>query len=216
MLPFTHDQFIATFVAYNDGVWPAQLVAYLVGLVIIVLVVRPSKVGHRVIASGLAAMWIWTGVAYHWLYFAAINKAALGFGALFVVQGIACIYAGATGRLRFASRSGFAAWLGWAFVAYATVAYPLVGVLAGHRYPGMPTFGITPCPVTLFGFGLILLATPNVPPWLLVVPFIWSLIGGSAAILLGMPQDWLLLLSGVAVAAVVALERGRDRPAISP
>ena len=45
--------------------------------------------------------------------------------------------------------------------------------------------------------------------WLLVIPFIWSLIGGSAAILLDVRQDWLLLVSGlIAVPNIV-----RDRQA---
>ena len=44
--------------------------------------------------------------------------------------------------------------------------------------------------------------------WLLVIPFIWSLIGGSAAILLDVRQDWLLLVSGLIAVPIV-----RDRQA---
>ena len=98
--------------------------------------------------------------------------------------------------------------LGWAFVAYAFVFYPLVGAWSGHAYPAMPVFGITPCPVTLFTFGMLLLSVDPVPRGLLVVPFLWSLIGGSAALLLGIPQDWPLLLSGIVVVPWVLL---RDR-----
>ncbi|MDO9060282.1 MAG: DUF6064 family protein, partial [Bradyrhizobium sp.] len=57
-------------------------------------------------------------------------------------------------------------------------------------------FGVTPCPVTGVTFGLLWLAAPPLSRWLLVVPFVWSLSGGSAAILLNVPQDWLLLASG--------------------
>jgi len=60
----------------------------------------------------------------------------------------------------------------------------------------MQMFGVTPCPVAIFTFGLFLLTVRPVPRWLLVIPFVWSLIGGSAAILLQVPQDWLLLVSG--------------------
>ena len=75
-------------------------------------------------------------------------------------------------------------------------------------------FGVTPCPVVIFTFGLFLLATRPVPVWLLVVPFIWSLIGGSAAILLGVQQDWLLLASGfIAVPLIVVRNR---RAALTP
>jgi hypothetical protein len=59
-------------------------------------------------------------------------------------------------------------------------------------------FGITPCPVTIFTLGMLLLARPMYW-WLLAIPVLWSLVGGSAAFLLGVPQDWVLLLSGVAV-----------------
>jgi hypothetical protein len=80
---------------------------------------------------------------------------------------------------------------------------------AGHRYPQLPMFGITPCPVTLFTFGLLLLTTGPVQRGLLVIPFIWSLVGASAALLLGMPQDWPLLFSGVAIPILLFRDRGR-------
>lgn len=99
-------------------------------------------------------------------------------------------------------------------MAYAAVVYPLVGMWAGHRYPEMPMFGITPCPVTIFTFGVMLLAASPVPRWLLVIPFIWSLIGGSAAFLLGVPQDWLLLVSSVSVAAIVVRDQARLRQSV--
>lgn len=204
MLPFTKDEFFAVFSAYNAAVWPAQIAAYVIGLAVVALLLRPSRAGGRAVGIVLGAMWIWTGVAYHWLHFAAINKAAFVFGALFVAQGVAWITVGALpGRLRFERRRGVAAWLGWLLLIYAMVVYPLIGLAAGHRWTELPMFGITPCPLTIFTFGLMLLAAPPLPRWLLAVPLAWSLIGGSAAFLLGVPQDWLLLISGVAMAAVL-------------
>jgi hypothetical protein len=216
MLPFTFEQFIDIFVAYNIGVWPAQVVAYLAGLGMIVLVLRPSRTGNRIVGAALAAMWVWTGVVYHGLYFSAINKAALIFGALFVLQGLMLFHAAViSGRLRFGPSGNSTAWLGWAFVIYASVIYPLIGLWTGHGYPGMPMFGITPCPVTIFTFGLLLLTTAPVSRWLLPIPFIWSLIGGSAAFLLGVPQDWLLLVSGIAIVLIVLRDHGRLLSAVS-
>ncbi|WP_284265772.1 DUF6064 family protein [Bradyrhizobium iriomotense] len=69
-------------------------------------------------------------------------------------------------------------------------------------------FGVTPCPATIFTFGLLLTTMRPVPRWLLVIPVVWSLIGGSAAILLHVPQDWLLLGSGcIAAPLIVARDR---------
>jgi len=101
VLPFTREQFIAVFAAYNTAVWPAQIVAGLVGLVMVAMLARPTTAGSRVIGIGLAVMWAWTGVGYHWIHFSAVNKAAWAFGALFVLQGIALFYAAVGGRLRF-------------------------------------------------------------------------------------------------------------------
>ncbi|HET7527386.1 MAG TPA: DUF6064 family protein [Burkholderiaceae bacterium] len=209
MLPFTRDEFMAVFNTYNSGVWPVQIVAYALGLAVVAALWRSTAAASRFIAAALGAMWVWTGVAYHALHFSAINTAAWAFGALFVVQGVAlCWIGGVRGRLRFARGGGAAAWIGALLIGYAMVAYPLIGIAAGHHPTELPMFGITPCPLTIFTFGVLLWATPPVSWWLLAVPLAWSLIGGSAAFLLRVPQDWLLLGSGIVTAAL--LHHGRS------
>ncbi len=214
MLPFTRDQFIATFGAYNEALWPVQVLAYLLGIGMVGVLARPSTTSDRIIGCGLAAMWVWTGIAYHGLFFSAINKAALLFGALFVLQGLLMFHAAVMrDQLRFASRGGGLAWAGWALVLYAAIVYPIIGLSTGHAYPAMPMFGITPCPVVIFTFGLLLLTTAPVSRWLLVIPLAWSLIGGSAAFLLGVAQDWALLFSAAAAAMLVVRDRAKP-PAV--
>ena len=199
LLPFTPDQFLEVFAAYNRAVWPAQIVAYLLGLTMVVALLRPSGLSHPVVGAGLGLMWVWTGLAYHATFFARINPAAMAFAALFVMQGLLFAHAALVqADLRFARGHGSRYWLGWALIVYTALVYPLVGV-AGHGYPAMPMFGITPCPVTLFTFGVLLVAQGRVPRRLLIIPFLWALAGGSAAILLAVPQDWPLLLSGALV-----------------
>src|SRR5512134_1585007 len=179
MLPFTREQFVQVFVHYNQAVWPAAVVAYLVGLGVIGALLRPSRASGRVVGGGLALMWIWSGVVYHGLFFATINRAALAFGALFALQGLLFAHAAVLrGDLRWSRSNGWRTWTGWAFIAYATVLYPLIGLVTGHGYPALPMFGITPCPVTLFTLGVLLLAHP-VPRRLLAIPFLWALVGGS-------------------------------------
>jgi Family of unknown function (DUF6064) len=208
MLPFTREQFLGIFADYNLAVWPAQVVAYVLGLIVVAALLRPSTSRHKLVAGALAAMWVWTGVAYHAIFFARINPVALFFGALFVVQGALFIIAGVAGRrLVFGHAAGPGAALGWLLVVYAAVLYPLLGQTTGHPYPTQPMFGITPCPVTLFTFGVLLLTSAPVPRWLLVVPLVWSLVGGSAAFLLGVPQDWPLLFGGLTIVWLVLRDR---------
>jgi hypothetical protein len=82
-------------------------------------------------------MWVWTGLAYHALFFAPINKAANAFAALFVVQGLLFAHASlARSDLRFSREHGLRAWLGWALIVYSALIYPLIG-FAGHGYLAM-------------------------------------------------------------------------------
>ncbi len=128
MLSFTREQFLAVFVAYNEAVWPVQVLAYLLGVMMVVLIIRPSAQLRRVVAAGLAAMWLWTGVTYHGMHVSAVSDGAWGFAALFVVQSRLLVDAGVVrGRLTFGRATGWTGWVGWALLAYARIGYPLLG-----------------------------------------------------------------------------------------
>ena len=216
MLPFTREQFFGIFAHYNEALWPVQWLTYTLGLTMITSVLLRARSAQRVVGAGLAAMWLWTGVVYHGLFFSSINTAAFAFGALFVLQAAVLVQAAVLGRrLSFAPTATPSAWLGWALLIYVVVAYPLIGIALGHTPAELPMFGSTPCPVTLFTLGLLLLAKPPVPRGVLVIPFVWSIVGGSAAFLLGVAQDWMLLLGALVVPFIVLRDRTLLRSAPS-
>ncbi len=157
-------------------------------------------------------MWLWVGVAYHASFFATINKAAYAFAALFVAQATYLAFAAWKRTVRFEFDGGLAAWIGLTFIVYAAVLYPIIGLWLGHALRALPMFGVTPCPVSVFTFGLFLLSTSGLPRGLLAIPFVWSLVGGSAAILLNVPQDWLLLASGFISIPLIVLRDATRRP----
>ncbi|WP_342732832.1 DUF6064 family protein [Bradyrhizobium sp. B117] len=211
MLPFSVEQFFGVFASYNRAIWPAQIVALMIGGLAFALVFRRCKRSDEIIAGVLAVMWAWTGLIYHLIFFAPINKMAYAFGALFAVQAMAFGYVGVIqGRMTFGRSNGPVAWIGIAFVLYAAAIYSLLGVATGHD---LAELGVTPCPVTIFTFGMLLLAIRPIPRVLLIIPVLWSLIGGSAAILLHVPQDWGLLVSGIVSAALLARRDQRLAPA---
>ena len=211
MLPFNVEEFISVFTRYNAAIWPTQIAAYLLGIAAVVLVARKALWSDRLIQIALAAMWLWTGLFYHATFFSTINPAAYLFGVLFAAQGLLFLAGAWRGRVRFGTAAGLPAWLGWFLIVYAMVLYPLIGLASGHRLLELPMFGVTPCPVTIFTFGLLLLGTPTAGAGLLAIPFLWSLVGGSAAFLLAIPQDWLLLLSGLVAVPVIMLYGRRNR-----
>jgi hypothetical protein len=137
-------------------------------------------------------------IGYHWTYFSAINDAAYVFGALFALAGLVFLVEGVIrGRMNFAIIPGLRAWLAIVLVAYSFVVYPLVGLLVTHPYPETPLFGAAPCPTTIFTLGLLLLVR-HPRPWVpALIPLLWSVIGGSAAFLLDVPQDLGLLAAAI-------------------
>jgi hypothetical protein len=208
MLPFSEQQFLDVFARYNAAIWPIQIIAYVFGVLAVLPLWSRSAAPARLAFWALAAMWAWTGLVYHLLFFAAINPAAWLFAALFVLEGV--LLFAAVGRIRLASTSVLQATIGWGLIAYALVAYPLLGLAIGGSAEELPMFGVTPCPLVLFTLGVLLFAQPR-SQLLWIVPLLWTLIGGSAAILLGVEQDWPLLASGLLVqlAASAPLKRGR-------
>lgn len=215
MLPFSHQQFMLAFSIYNGAVWPLQLVVHAFGVLMLVLLLRPSRRSDAANLIVVAAMWIWTGAVYHIGFFSRINPVAVVFGGLFVVQGLLLLRAVSNGTVAFGTARGLPRTLGWSFLAYSILLYPAIGFLSGAHYLDLPAFGVTPCPVTLTTFGLLLLAWPA-PRHLFFIPVAWALVGGSAAWLLRMPQDWPLLLAPMSIAAVVVANRVGKRTRALP
>jgi hypothetical protein len=212
MLPFTEGQFLGVFAKYNAALWPAAFAAFLLGALAVYCLLRRPNASGRVISACLAAMWIWTGGAYHWIFFSPINSAAYLFGALFIIQGLAfLIWGGLLRYMTFELRPDAASFTGMGFIVYSAIVYPIIGLSSGFELAELPAFGVTPCPVTIFTFGVLLLAKPPAPLLLLTIPLLWSMIGGSAAFLLGVPQDWLLLGSGLVTLSLAIMRRGAPK-----
>lgn len=83
------------------------------------------------------------GAVYHLGHFRQINRAAGGFGILFMLQGVVFVVAGCVlGKLRFRFAPRPIPVAGALFILYAMLLYPLLGRLVGHTYPRSPVFGV--------------------------------------------------------------------------
>ena len=203
-MPFDTDQFFDVFRRYNEAVWPAQLLLYLVAAVALVSAWRGgSEGGSRRASVALASLWFWMGLVYHIGFFRAINPAALAFGAAFVLQGGLFLWYGARKTaLVFRRPAGVSGAAALALVGYALVIYPVLGAALGHRYPASPTFGL-PCPTTIFTLGLLLSAERRAPWPIFLIPLVWTAVGTVAALQLGVPEDFGLAGAGIVTLAVL-------------
>jgi hypothetical protein len=206
-IPFTVEQFFDIFGIYNIAIWPAQVVAYLLGIFALILALRENRLSAQIISGILALFWIWMGVFYHIIFFSVINPAAKAFGLFYVLQGILLLLVGTIGgKLSFRFHYKPLPVLGGLFILYAMVIYPLWGLSFGHSYPRAPLFGVAPCPTTIFTFGILLWATKPFPAYLLAIPLLWSIVGMSAAISLRVPQDYGLVIAGIGGTGLILIQ----------
>lgn len=196
-LPFTADQFFAVFHDYNLAVWPAQVFLVAAALIAAALSAVPLRWSGAVISAILALLWAWMAVAYHLAFFTAINPLAYAFSALSLAGALVFLWQGVIRRrIRFKVSGSVRGLTGIGLIMFALIIYPAWSILSGHAWPAMPTFGL-PCPVTIFTIGILCLAVPPFPRSVLLVPVLWSAIGGQAAFLLGVTQDLALIVAGL-------------------
>jgi len=195
MIP-TAEQLLGVFAAYNAQIWPMQIAAYLLGIAGFVLAFGKSKFSNRLIPAILAFFWLWVGFAF-WLPSAGQGfTPGYLFAAIFLVQGVLFLIQAVRPKLAFGFQANLASWAGIVFVLYALLGYPLFGFFIGHVYPTTPPFGLTPCPVVTYTFGLLLLTTKKVPRSLLIIPFFYAL-SGFLWVSIGIVEDIGMLLSGL-------------------
>jgi hypothetical protein len=215
--PFTAEIYLSLFETYNRTIWPAQVAAYGLGILALLLALRPVAAGGRVIFAVLSAFWLWNGIAYHLMHFFQINFAALGFAALFILQGALFAALAAGDRRSFRFRPDVSGWSGLLFCLLALAAYPLLGWLAGHGWPRAALLGIAPAPTTIFTFGMLLMQEGRAPLYPAVIPLLWSLAAGSAAVLLlGIAEDWSVLLAGVVGFGLLVWKRQQPPATVAP
>ena len=204
-IPFSRADFFEAFARYNDAIAPMQVVLLAIG---VLAVVRGAAGAWRSAATLLAVLWIWSGVAYHFAFFSAVTPAAIVFGMLFLTGGALLLW---WGWRETPAREPDALHLiaGLAVAAYALVLYPLIGFMSGQRYPAFPTLG-APCPTVILTFGVLLFFATSVPARLLIVPGFWAIVSTSAALQLGVPEDFGLPAAALlALAMYASVHRGR-------
>lgn len=202
-LPFTLEEFLRVFEEYNLSVWPTQLLFYALAIVSIISIFKWKTQSDRIVYSILAFFWFWMGIVYHLIYFSRINKAAYVFGAVFIAQGIVFLYFGfIKKRTQFKFNPDFSGIIGIVMILYALIIYPVLGYALGHVFPRTPTFG-APCPTTIFTFGILLFSINRISWYMLIIPFLWSLIGFSAAISLSVKEDFGLVIAGVTTTIIL-------------
>jgi len=214
-LLFSPQTYYRLFELYNAAIWPAQIVAFALGLAIWALLRRAEPPRGRLIAAILAGCWLWVAIAFHLSRYATINWVAVYFAGGFGFESALLIWTGVIrGRLEFEpgrdaiGRAGV-----WIFL-FALLVQPLIGPLLGREWRQTEFFGIAPDLTAVATLGILSLAAGRARWELIAVPAIWCAISGATLWSMEAPDAWVTPLAGALVVALavwktLARRRGR-------
>jgi len=208
LLMFSKPTYFRLFALLNEAVWPAQLLAILIGLALVAAIVRGAGRAGRLAASLLAVCWLWVAWTYHAQRYAGINLAGPYFAMGFALQAVLLCWLATRRRApSIASWRGPLGGFAFALVLLGLVVYPLLAAFDGRSWLQAEVFGIAPDPTVAATLGILLLWRA---PWFLwVVPLLWCGVSGATLRELGAGQGW--VLPGCAVLALVAMFVARLR-----
>lgn len=210
MLPFSSQVLQSNFAAYAAAIWPGPVIGWVLALIVLVLALRAGALSGRIIAALLAAAWLLIGGVYHLTYFATISFFAPLFAALFILEGLLIAWRGVVrGDLKFAFGRDVAGLTGLALALMGLVLYPLLAWAGGQEIAQLPLAGTAPTPTVIFTLGMLLAARPRAPVYVLVIPLLCTLTAIATVWVLGMREDALLLIAGVAALGVMIVQRAR-------
>jgi hypothetical protein len=199
-LLFSARTYYRLFELYNRAVWPAQLLALLLGLVIFWRLHRPGGWQGSVVTVILAAGWLWTAWAYLLEHYNTINWAAGYLAIGFVIEAVLLIWTGfVRNRLSFHPYRDWVGRTGVGLFVFALMVQPLIGPLVGRAWMQVEIFGVAPDPTVLATLG-ILLAVGKRPPWgLMIIPLIWCALSGATLWTMDSPDAWVMPVAALCV-----------------
>lgn len=187
----------------NAELWPIQIMALMLGLLIVWLILRPRPGSDRAIAAFLVAAWVAVGWAFLWQRYATINWAVIYVVPAFMVQALLLLVFGTLTRdLRFHAARRAPEMTGLALFLYALLLHPLAALLFGRPFAAAEVVGIAPDPTAIATLGLLLMASTTRLIWLLLpIPIVWCLLSAVTLLAMAASDAW-IPLSAVAIAVL--------------
>ena len=158
---------------YNAAIWPGQVLALLLGVVVVVLVRRGTP--GRWVTAILAAGWLWIALAFHAARYAKLNTAAPYFGWMFGIEAALLLVLGRD----FQWPSDLQGRAGLAIYLFALLGLPLFAPLLGRGWRAAEIFLIAPDPTAVGTLGLVMISRARRRWPLMIVPVAWCVVTGA-------------------------------------
>jgi hypothetical protein len=196
---------------YNESVFPLYILATVAGLVLVYMIyVNPGKKTDFVMKGYLSVVCAWNGIVFFLIYGRNLPGAILG-APLFMVAAILFAWDIRAGKTHF--QFADIHWRKYVSLLLIVCAflYPIIGYSLGHVYPEACTFGVMPCPTTVFVLALLAASSPHIDKKVYIVLLVWALPAiGKCFGALDLYEDCILFWSGV-YAAIILIKNWKLR-----
>ena len=162
----TRDEFWNIMRAYGTQIWPAQIVFYIVAIVLVGwLFIKPGKLPSFFAKLFLSIAFAWNGI----MFYLTLAKGMAGNshgnyfnGSLFIL--VAILFAVDLFRQKMQFSLPIVPWQKYAVLLLMALVlcYPIIGLLSGYDLVSLIVPGTHPCPTTALGLLLLILALPKV------------------------------------------------------
>jgi heme exporter protein D len=82
------EHFFQRMAEYNNAIWPAQIISYVLAIIIIIHSIKQWKVSNEINTTILAILWMWNGAVTEILFFSKFQTQYYVWGILWILQGI--------------------------------------------------------------------------------------------------------------------------------
>ena len=206
-MDITLEQLMEAAAQFNQMIYPAQWAAMLLAVAAVVFAFVKKAYSNALIL-GISILFFLMNALAFWLP-AGLQGYSNGFlyMAIFILEAGFLLCAAVEDELHFHFELTPFSIIGLVFIIYALVGYPLVGLLVGRSYPGLIFSPLFPCPLNIWFVGMLLLTEKPVPRYVMIIPFIWGLVGIMWAAL-GVTEDIGLIVTNLIGPALICY---RDR-----
>jgi hypothetical protein len=195
MLSFSIAEFLLVLESYNLAIWPLQIFAYILIIIVLFFSFKSTNYSHKIVLSVLSFLWLFNGIVFSYLFWAPSHIFGYIFGICCVLQGILFLHSIKRSDIIIGYANKTFTIIGILFVIYATIGYQIFGYYLGHIYPMFFPVGLVPCPTTILTFGIFLIIN-NISIKYYIIPLIISL-GGFLAAYNGIYEDVGLIITGI-------------------
>ena len=201
---------------YNAQIWPAQLVFFIIAIVLIAwLFLKPSRLSNALLKLYFVFSFGWSGIVFFMILGREISGRSYFWGSLFVV--VALLFAVDLYRQKMVFCLPQANWQRWGTLILMLIAlcYPLFSIAFGHYFPKILFPGTLPCPTTALALVLLTTALPRVDKPIYFLLLFFSFTPAFSQIpKYGVYEDGIMLCIGI-YSLIMLVTHWREKLALS-